>query len=146
MRVLALDVGDKRIGVALSDPQGLLASPMTVLEREGSEVEAILDLVQRHEVEEIVVGMPRSLGGGFGYQAEKVRAFIQQLSSLAPVPIATWDEWLTTVAAERAMLEADAKRAKRRALRDAVAAALILQGYLDSRGHRPSMEGEGHSP
>jgi len=133
MRVLGLDIGDKRIGVALSDPQGLLASALTIIERRDSaaDIQAILDLVEKHGVERIVIGLPLSLDGSIGQQAEKVQAFAKMLGQKVDVPVESWDERLSTVAAERLLIEVGAKRAKRKKQRDAIAASFILQGYLD---------------
>lgn len=133
MRTLGLDVGEKRIGVALSDPGGVLASPLTVITEVGEQaaLKAIRDLCSQHEVQRIVVGLPRSMDGTIGKQAEKVQAFSRRLSEFIQLPVDTWDERLSTVAAERAMADAGVKRVGRRERRDAVAAALILQGYLD---------------
>ena len=133
MRMLGLDVGDKRIGVALSDPGGMIASALTVLNRSenASELEAITELVGEWEVEGIVVGLPFSMDGSEGGQAGKVREFCQMLSECVTVPVLTWDERLSTVAAERIMLDAGMKREKRKDKRDAIAAAITLQGYLD---------------
>lgn len=138
MRVLGLDLGDKRIGVAISDPNGTFAIPLTVILRNGDEeaTKAIINLVHRYEVERIVIGLPRSLRGGVGKQAEKVQAFISQFSSQTEVSIETWDEWLSTVASERLLMEAGTKGKQRKAQRDAMAAAFILQGYLDSQRQR----------
>lgn len=135
MRFLGLDVGDKRIGVALSDEMALIASPRETLERKGTkkDVAYLLDLATREGVSEILVGMPFSLDGTAGPQAEKVARFVEALRASAAVPVTTWDERLSTVVAERAMIEADVSRAKRRGALDRVAAALILQSYLDSR-------------
>ncbi len=133
MRVLGLDIGEKRIGVALSDPQGLLAGALTIIERRDSaaDIQAILNLVEKHGVERIVVGLPRSLNGSIGQQAEKVQAFSKMLGQKVDVPVESWDEWLSTVAAERLLIEVGARRAKRKKHRDAIAASFILQGYLD---------------
>ena len=133
MRVLGLDIGEKRIGVALSDPQGLLASALTIIERRDSaaDIQAILNLVEKHGVERIVIGLPRSLNGSIGQQAEKVQAFSKMLGQKVDVPVESWDEWLSTVAAERLLIEVGARRAKRKKHRDAIAASFILQGYLD---------------
>ncbi len=135
MRFLGLDVGDKRIGIALSDEGAVIASPRETLERKGTkkDVAYLLDLARREGVSEILVGMPFSLDGSAGPQAEKVARFVEALRASAPVPVTTWDERLSTVVAERAMIEADVSRAKRRGALDRVAAALILQSYLDSR-------------
>jgi putative Holliday junction resolvase len=135
MRFLGLDVGDKRIGVALSDEGAIIASPRETLERKGTKKDVLylLDLARREEVSEILVGMPFSLDGTAGPQAEKVGRFVEALRASSPVTVTTWDERLSTVVAERAMIEADVSRAKRRGALDRVAAALILQSYLDAR-------------
>lgn len=132
-RRLALDVGEKRIGVAVSDPLGLLAFPLTVLTRQGEErdVAAIRRLGQEQEVGEVVVGLPRSLNGSIGREGERVKAFIAALRQGVEVPVVSWDERLTTVAAERRLKEASVGRQQRKERRDAAAAALLLQSYLD---------------
>jgi len=132
-RSLGLDVGDKRIGVALSDPQGLLASPFTIISRrdETADIKAITDIVSQHQVEQIIVGLPRSMDGSLGQQAEKVKTFIQSLCRHTDVPVKFRDERLTTVSAKRLMRAVRTKKAKGKAQDDAIAAALILQGYLD---------------
>jgi putative Holliday junction resolvase len=134
MRCLGLDIGDKRIGVAISDSEEILASPLVTITKDDDEktIEAILELVSKHGVQRIVVGMPYSLNGNMGMQANKVTAFVEMLSKCTEVTIETWDERLSTVAAERLLVEAGAKRDKKRAQRDAAAAAFVLQGYLDS--------------
>ncbi len=133
MRKVGLDIGDKRIGVALSDPGGILASPFTIIECKGEkqDIEAIINIVNQHEVEKIIVGLPRSLDGSIGRQAQKVEAFVQKLRSQTEVSLEFRDERLTTVSAKRLMREASTKKNKRKVRDDAVAAALILQGYLD---------------
>ncbi len=133
MSTLGLDIGEKRIGVAIAE--GMLAVPLTVMERAGEEadVRRILALAEEHGAKLIVVGLPRSLDGSIGQQAERTLAFSQALSEHTDIPVESWDERLSTVAAERLLLQAGMKREKRRARRDAMAAALILQSYLDSR-------------
>ncbi len=135
-RSLGLDVGDKRIGVALSDPQGLLASPLTIINRrdETVDIKAIIDIVSQHQVGQIIVGLPRSMDGSLGQQAEKVKTFTQKLCSYTDVPVEFRDERLTTVSAKRLMRAAKTKRNRKKAQDDAIAAALILQGYLDETG------------
>lgn len=120
--------------MALSDPQGWLASPLLVLERKGGEADlkTIADLARRYEVVRIVVGLPRSMDGSLGEQAKRVQAFIEQLSGQVEVPVEAWDERLSTVAAERLLREAGWRGQSNKTRRDAAAAALILQGYLDS--------------
>jgi len=133
MLAMGLDVGDKRIGVALSDPEGVLASELTTISSKGEEadLEAILKLVRQHGVERIVVGLPLSMDGSIGQQAEKVLAFSRLLAQRMNIPVDHWDERLSTVAANRAMVEAGVKPAKRKARRDSLAAVIILQTYLD---------------
>jgi putative Holliday junction resolvase len=133
MRVLGLDVGEKRIGVALSDPEGIIAVALTVIESrsEDAAIDQIITLAHEHEVERIVVGLPRSLDGSLGPQAQKVRAFAGSLEGRTDLPVVTWDERFSTTAAERMLVEAGTKRGKRKKHRDSVAAALILEGYLD---------------
>ena len=131
MRSLGLDIGDKRIGVALSDPQGMLASPFTIIDRrdERTDVETIIDIVNQEGVEQIIVGLPRSMNGSIGKQAEKVKAFTQELCNHTKVPVEFRDERLSTVLANRLMQEV--KKTREKVGRDAKAAALILQCYLD---------------
>jgi len=134
MRILGLDVGDRRVGVAISDPVEIIASPLTVINRDDDNeaVNAILQLVRQYEVKRIVVGLPYSLDGSLGRQASKVKDFIDRLSQNTSVEIELRDERLSTVAAGRLLREAGNKKAKRRSSVDAAAAAFILQGYLDS--------------
>lgn len=138
MRSLGLDIGDKRIGVALSDPEGILASPLTIINRrdESLDIEAIADIVSQKQVEQIVVGLPRSMDGSLGKQAEKVREFTQKLCSHTEVPVEYRDERLTTVLAERLMRAAGTQKTRKKVRHDAQAAALILQGYLDEKPWR----------
>jgi len=133
MGIMGLDVGEKRIGVAIANAEGLVAIPFAVLDRVGEEADlkAILTLAEEHGMKRIVVGLPRSMDGSIGKQAEVVLAFSRLLARHTDIPVDTWDERLSTVAAERLLSEAGAKRGKRKARRDALAAALILQGYLD---------------
>jgi len=133
MRNLGLDIGDKRIGVALSDPEGILASPFTIITRRDitADVEAIINIVNQQGVERIIVGLPRSMDGSIGRQAEKVEAFAQKLCSHTEVPVEFRDERLTTVSAKRLMQSVGKKKTGKKARDDAIAAALILQSYLD---------------
>jgi putative Holliday junction resolvase len=138
MRILGLDIGEKRIGVALSDPLGIMAGALAVIERTTDEaaVKQIVDLARKNEVERIVVGMPRSLDGNLGKQAQAVQSFVDLLKKRTDIPVVTWDERLSTVAAERTLLEMGMKRDKRKKHRDSLAAAFILQGYLDRAKNR----------
>ncbi len=133
MRILALDVGDRRIGLALSDPHGILASPLTIIERRepAVDVAAIIDIATHKEVERIIVGLPRSMNGSVGEQAEKVLGFVEDLKREVKVPVELRDERLTTVSAQRLMREASGGKKKKNVRDDAAAAAVILQSYLD---------------
>jgi len=135
MRILGLDIGDRRIGVAISDPEETLASPLTVILRNSDEeaVKAIVELIERYQVARVIVGLPRHLSGKLGRQAAKVQNFITKLSEQTEVPVETRDEWLSTIAASRLLREAGIKNEKQKTKRDAVAAAFVLQGYLDSQ-------------
>lgn len=134
MRIMALDIGDKRIGVAMSDPEGVLATPlMTIIRLNDSEaIDSICKLVNRYKVGCVVVGLPYSLDGNIGTQAEKVCTFARKLSQSLEVDIKLQDERLSSAGAERLLSEAGAKKGHKRSVRDAAAAAFILQGYLDS--------------
>jgi len=136
-RSLGLDIGDKRIGVALSDPDGILASPLTIINRkeERLDIEAITNIVNQHQVRQIIIGLPRSMDGSIGKQAEKVKAFTQKLCQHTQVPVEFRDERLSTVSAKR-LMQSVSKKTRKKARDDAIAAALILQGYLDE-GHNP---------
>ena len=135
MRVLGIDLGSVRIGVALSDPLGMVASPYTVIPAEGRrrDTTRIAELVGSTEAEHVVVGMPTTLRGEKGPAAEQAERFARELADLIEVPVSTWDERMTTVVAERSLLEAGQRREKRRDLRDKVAAAVMLQSYLDAQ-------------
>ena len=136
MRVLGLDVGDKTIGVALSDELGWTAQALEVIQRKGlsQDMKRIKEILSEYQVNEIVVGLPKNMNGKEGEQAKRVREFLEKLKARVKLPIRTWDERLTTIAAERTLLEGDLSRAKRKKIIDKVAAQVILQGYLDSRG------------
>lgn len=135
VRILGLDIGTKRIGVAVSDPLGITAQSVAVVECKGSEkdLERIASLVKEYMVTEIVVGVPYNMDGSEGPQAQKVRRFMAEITARVGLPVREWDERLSTVAAERVLLEADMSRAKRRKVIDKVAAVIILQGYLDKK-------------
>lgn len=132
MRIICLDVGDKRVGVAVSDGLGLTAQGITALER-ARVFEELKKVIDEYEAVSIVVGMPRMLNGTVGIQGEKVLKFVEELKAEISLPVSLWDERLSTAAAERVLIEADMSRKKRKSVRDKVAAAVILQSYLDSR-------------
>lgn len=119
--------------MALSDLGSILASPFSIIDRgdERQALEAIINIINQHQVKQIVVGLPRSMDGSVGKQAEKVKAFVQRLCSHTEVPVEFRDERLTTVSAKRLMQAASTKKTRRKARDDAIAAAIILQGYLD---------------
>ncbi|MDY6907580.1 MAG: Holliday junction resolvase RuvX [Chloroflexota bacterium] len=143
MAMLGLDVGGRRIGVALAAGDGQVAIPLTTVERarDGSDIEALLELARGHGVERIVVGLPRSLDGTVGRQAEATLAFVQALAGRTDITVDTWDERLTSVAAGRLLSDAGLKGKKGKARRDAMAAALILQGYIDRTRTLPAENG-----
>ena len=134
MRLLALDVGERRIGVAVSDSLGILASPLTTIGRSSEERDsrAVLDLAAEHEVGGIVVGIPYSLSGEKGPQALAVERFRDALAARAGVPVIDQDERYSTVEAERLLRETGVEPSKDRARVDAAAAAVMLQSYLDA--------------
>lgn len=119
--------------MALSDTLGILASPLVIIDRrdEGQDVAAIIAIVNQHQVEQIVVGLPRLMNGSSGRQADKVETFVQKLCGQTEVPVEFRDERLTTVSARRLMQAARTKKTRGKVRDDAVAAALILQGYLE---------------
>ena len=119
--------------MALSDPNGILASPLTVIDRrdERLDIEAIVNIISQYQVEQIVIGLPYSMDGSLGKQAEKVKAFIQKLCSHTEVPVEFRDERLSTVSAKRLRQAVNRKKTREKVRYDAIAAALILQGYLD---------------
>jgi putative holliday junction resolvase len=138
MRIMAFDVGDKTIGVAVSDLMGWTAQGVEVIRRSSwqNDLDRINQLVQTYEVEEFVVGLPLNMNGTEGPRAELSRRFGEKLQSISALPIHFWDERLTTVAAERVLLEADMSRQKRKQKIDQVAATFILQNFLDARANR----------
>jgi len=132
MRIAALDVGEARIGVAVSDELGLTAQPVGVVRRVGGrrDLEEIGRMLAPYAPERLVVGLPLNMNGSEGPAAARVRAFAARIAEALGLPLEFWDERLTTVAAERALLEADVSRRRRREVVDKLAASLILQGYL----------------
>ena len=132
-RILALDVGEKRVGVAVSDPLGYTAQPLTVLPRRphGAFLAALADLAKEYEVALVLLGLPRRTTGEKGPEAQRVLALAREITLKLGLKCDTWDEWLTTVAAERVLLEGGLSRQERRQVVDKTAAALILDGYLN---------------
>jgi putative Holliday junction resolvase len=128
---LALDVGDARIGLALSDPLGIIATPLTIITRQDidADIQALTDIIAKNKVERIIVGLPFSMDGSLGAQADKVRAFAGELSRRIDIPLEYRDERLSTVEAKRVLQQV--RKTSRATRYDAAAAALILQSYLD---------------
>ena len=133
-RVLGIDHGDVRMGIALSDPTEFLASPLCVLDSTKAGLDQIIALIAEHEVEKIVVGLPRNMDGSYGSATEKVRVFIEKLKTRTAVPVFEWDERLSTVSAHNALREAGLDGKQRKGVVDKVAAQIILQNYLDAQG------------
>jgi len=133
-RILALDPGTKRIGVALSDELGWTAQPLETFARRSLEADVahIRDLVERHGVRRVLVGMPIRLDGRLGPEAEGVQQFMAVLERALTVPVTGWDERLTSKSAEHLLIEANVSRRKRKGAVDRVAAAILLQSYLES--------------
>ena len=135
MRVLALDVGERRIGVAVSDPLQVLARSLQVIKRKRLEddLAILVGLVEDLEVETVLVGYPRTLRGEVGQQARLVDAFVEALQQVIDAQVVLWDEWLSTVSASRILDEQGLDAREQRSRIDATAAAIILQAYLDGR-------------
>ena len=134
MRVLGLDLGARRIGVAVSDPMGWTAQGLATIQRRSEQqaIDEIRRVVGELGVERIVVGLPRNMDGTIGPQARKVLTFAARLRETLGIPVDAWDERLTTVAARKSMTETRLSRARRKLTVDRIAAQLILQGFLDS--------------
>ena len=143
MRALGIDLGSKRIGVAVSDRSGTIASPFTVLQRSGSvarDHRAIADLVAEEEAEVVVVGLPLNMNGTAGPAAKAAQKEAAALATVVPVPVTLFDERRTTVTADMAMMEARMNAQARRKVVDKVAAAVMLQAWLDHRRNRLAAE------
>ena len=135
--LIGLDLGTKTIGVAVSDSFQSVATPLETIKRKkfGVDAAALLELVDKRSIGGIVLGLPLNMDGTEGPRAQSTRAFARNLCKLTPLPIIFWDERLSTVAAERALLEADTTRKRRSEVIDHVAAGYILQGVLDRLAH-----------
>lgn len=132
-RILGLDVGERRIGVAISDPDGRIAVPLRIIERrdDAADMQEIAKLAALERVTALVAGFPRSLDGSIGEQARRVESFAKRAAEAAGLPLELWDERLSTVQAERPVAGAKRRKRARRGPADDVAAAIILQSYLD---------------
>lgn len=137
MRTLALDFGERRIGVALSDPLGMLASPLTTIERATPDadaaIDAVLDLAEQHQAAEILVGIPYLMSGRVGAQTRITLDFAAALAARSNIPVIHADERLSSVQAERMLAQSGAPYTRDKGITDAAAAAVILQAYLDAK-------------
>ena len=137
MRVLDLDVGSKTVGIALSDEMGWTAQGLKTLkineERQEFGFEEIGQIIKEYQVDTVVIGLPKNMNGTIGPRGQASQQYANEVESRFAVPTVLWDERLTTMAAERVLLEADVSRKKRKKVIDKMAAMMILQGYLDSK-------------
>ena len=142
LRILAFDIGERRIGVAVSDPLGITAQGIETYHRTDDlqkDVDYLIKLANGYKPVKLVFGMPRNMDGSSGPMVDKVKAFGRQLAERKPeLVLEYWDERLTTAAAQRVLVDADMSRSRRRKVVDKVAASLILQGYMDLRARRAS--------
>ena len=144
-RLLGLDLGTKTIGLALSDIERQIASPLETIQRVkfGLDAAALLKIAEKHQVAGLVIGLPLNMDGTEGPRVQSTRAFVRNLAPLTELPIVFWDERMSTLAVTRTLLDADASRAKRAAVVDKMAAAYILQGALDRLGRLGPQEDDG---
>ncbi|ABZ83147.1 holliday junction resolvase, putative [Heliomicrobium modesticaldum Ice1] len=142
MRIMGLDVGDKTIGVAVSDLMGWTAQGVATIRRSrlAADLEHLRELVKTYEVERIVCGLPRNMNGTYGPRAEGIRKFGSLVEKKLNIPVDYWDERLTTVAAQKTLIAGDLSRAKRKQVVDKLAAVLILQNYMDAKAHLAAKE------
>jgi len=134
MRFLGLDIGSKRIGIALSDELGITAQglPTLLCATPKKDIQKLLEIVSQHKVEKIVVGLPKNMDGTLGKSAEQVLTFIEVMKGKTAIPVEVWDERLSTVAVNRTLISANVSRRRRKDVVDKLAAVYILQGFLDS--------------
>ena len=135
MKIMALDVGNKRIGVALSDELQILAQPLYTIHRKGIErdIEEIVKIINDNNVEEVIVGLPKNMDGTTGFQGEKTIKFAEILRQSTDRPLIMWDERMTTISARRIMIENDVKQKDKKNLVDTIAAVVILETYLSRK-------------
>lgn len=151
-RLVGIDFGMSRLGIAISDERQIIATPFETIQAEKKTEQTILlilnlltQIQQTHrcEIEEIVVGLPLMMSGRKGLQADEVKHFVELLSKATPIPVRTWDERLTTVQAERSLRESQMTRKKRSKVVDIVSAAIILQSYLDYKHLQKNRDDQG---
>ena len=140
-RIIGLDIGGERIGVAISDEMGILASPLGMIRRNGPVEEELAGYIRQYKPVKLVAGLPLGLSGREGPQAKEVREFTDALAERVGIDLEYWDERLTTSIAERSLIGSGVRRKQRREKVDALAASVILQGYLDSAKWRKSASG-----
>ena len=143
MRILGIDMGSKRIGVAVSDELGITAQAVTTIKRKNKkeDLAAVCALIEEYDVQEVVIGFPKHLDGRPSEEASSYVAFGEKIHEMTGIAVTYWDERLTTMEAERALLEGDVKRRRRKQLIDRVAACLILENYLDWRRKQGGAKG-----
>jgi len=134
MKILGIDYGEKRIGIAVSDPSNIVARSLKVLKRNGTRswVKELKLIIDENKIEKIVVGFPVNMNGSLGEKGREVLAFVEVLKKRLKVPVVTWDERLTTVSAEKLLRQIKLSREKRKDILDKLSASIILQSYLDS--------------
>ncbi|UCD54917.1 MAG: Holliday junction resolvase RuvX [Candidatus Omnitrophota bacterium] len=137
MKILGLDIGSKRIGVAVSDPLGITAQGLLTLEKtkDADFIKRLRDIILKEEIKEIVVGLPLNMNGSCGPQAKGAISFADNLKDKFEIPVKLWDERMSTMEVERIMIQADTSRSKRKKKIDKLAAQVILQSYLNARGN-----------
>lgn len=138
MRIMGLDYGDKTIGVAVSDEMGWTAQGIEVIRKKNQDFNLgrLQEIIDQYQITEIVVGLPKNMNGSIGSRGETCIQFANELEKTFHLPVHLWDERLTTVSAQRTLLEADVSRKKRKQVVDKIAAGFILQGYIDSKSRR----------
>ncbi|MFD2046172.1 Holliday junction resolvase RuvX [Ornithinibacillus salinisoli] len=137
MKIMGLDVGSKTIGVAVSDELGWTAQGVTTIKWDENEIESadeqLKEIISEHKIGKAIIGLPKNMNGTIGERGEASKVFAKHIEDVHHVPTVLWDERLTTIAAERVLLEADMSRKKRKKVIDKMAAVMILQGYLDQK-------------
>ncbi|WP_010098957.1 Holliday junction resolvase RuvX [Ornithinibacillus scapharcae] len=137
MRILGLDVGSKTIGVAISDELGWTAQGITTIKWDETDIKSadseLKQIIDEHNIEKVIIGLPKNMNGTIGERGEASKRYAEYLEEVFHVETVLWDERLTTMAAERVLLEADVSRKKRKKVIDKMAAMMILQGYLDQK-------------
>ncbi|MFC2948438.1 Holliday junction resolvase RuvX [Virgibacillus sediminis] len=137
MKIIGLDVGSKTIGVAVSDALGWTAQGLTTIKWDENNLESadeeLKNIIEEHEIGKAIIGLPKNMNGTIGERGEASQRYAEHVEKVHGIPVSLWDERLTTVAAERVLLEADMSRKKRKKVIDKMAAVMILQGYLDQK-------------